>query len=205
MAAGKWVSSAAVGSIPVTGGRFGCEGAKCTRATSKALPFKEAKVSSKKMGLRRVGIVGLSTLVVTSMMSLTGVSSFAAIGDYLVVPPVLNVARNVGNQPAANVTLEFANNWGAGATQTFTVGGNDCSTAAGIAKAVGFNGPPAFAVTDPGLDNNVLDTPPFLAENMSSSSGSCTVAGILDVVTFTQAAASTGIITDNWLLTLSSI
>jgi putative cell wall-binding protein len=204
--AGKWVSFEVVGRNPVTGGRFGCEGAKCTRATSKAQPFKEAKVSTKNMGLRRVGIVGLSTLVVTSMMSLTGASSFAAIGDYLVVPPVLNVARGAGAAPASNVTLEFANNWGAGATQTFTVGGNDCSTAAGIAKAVGFNGPPAFMVTDPGLDNNmILDTPPFLAENMSSSSGSCAVAGILDVVTFTQAAASTGIITDNWLLTLSSI
>ena len=199
------VSSESVGSIPVNGGRFGCEGAKCTRATSKAQPFKEAKVSSKKMGLRRVGIVGLSTLVVTSMMSLAAAPSFAAIGDYLVVPPVLNVARGAVAAPAANVTLEFANNWGINPAQAFAVGGNDCSTAAGIAKAVGFNAAPVYAVTDPGLDNNVGDTAPALTETMSSSSGSCAIAGITDVVTFSQAAASTGIITDNWLLTLSAI
>src|SRR5450759_2426516 len=117
MPAGKCVSYESVGSIPVNGGRFGCEGAKCTRATSKAQPFKEAKVSSKKMGLRRVGIVGLSTLVVTSLMTLTGASSFAAIGDYLVVTPVPSVARGVNGQAAANVTLEFANHWGTGPTQ----------------------------------------------------------------------------------------
>src|ERR1035437_152495 len=73
MPVGMCVSSESVGSISVNGGRFGCAGAKCTRATSKAQPFKEAKVSSKKMGLRRVGIVGLSTLVATTMMS--GVAS----------------------------------------------------------------------------------------------------------------------------------
>src|ERR1035437_1607387 len=73
MPVGMCVSSESVGSISVNGGRFGCAGAKCTRATSKAQPFKEAKVSSKKMGLRRVAIVGLSTLVATTMMS--GVAS----------------------------------------------------------------------------------------------------------------------------------
>ena len=35
----------------------------------KALPFKEAKVSSMKRGLRRAGIVGLSTIVATSVMA----------------------------------------------------------------------------------------------------------------------------------------
>lgn len=165
-------------------------------------------MSSMSNGLRRVGIVGLSTLVAASMMTFSAATTYAAVGDYAAV--TVPLVTNAPAQTAGSLTLEFANSWSTGATQTFTVGANDCTTIAGINKAVEFNGAPTATVTDPLPANTAgFTTPQFTAAPSStvlgSSSATCLAAGISDKVTLTQGLPSSGTATDNWLVTLTGV
>jgi putative cell wall-binding protein len=208
MPVGMCVSSESVGSIPVNGGRFGCAGAKCTRATSKAQPFKEAKVSSMKTGLRRVGIVGLSTLVATSMMSLFAAPSFAAADDYAAASAP-NVALGATGQSAGDLSLQFANAFTLSQTQTFKIepggGPNDCSVLpASAGKAIGFAATPTVTVTGPIPAN--ADTTPTFSVALTSSTSACNTAGVKDLVTITETAAlATGTASDVFTVHLSNI
>jgi putative cell wall-binding protein len=156
-----------------------------------------------KKDLRRVGIVGLSTLVVTSMMTLTAGASFAAAGDYAAVSHP-NVLQGQAGQPAGNLTLELANGWTTGATQTFTIAGNNCSTAAGIAAAVSFSSVPNAAVAR-GTGTDPTDTAPNPSKALTGSSASCITAGVNDKLTLTQALPATGTGGDTFVITLSGI
>ena len=89
-------------------------------------------MSSIKKGLRRVGIVGLSTLVAASMMTLSAASSFAVAGDF-----AHSARRDAGatSQPHGSLTLDFANDFTTNATQTFTITGiRTHATTAGNAR-----------------------------------------------------------------------
>jgi len=155
-------------------------------------------------GLRRLGIVGLSTLVATTAMTGFAPTTYAAAGDYA-AGSVLEVMHGQASAPAGALSLEFANSWAAGASQTFTVGSNNCATPAGIAAAIGFSALPTVAVSDPGVAN-VGGTPPALSPGvLGSSSAACGTAGIADQVTLTSAAASTGIATDTYKVDLGTV
>ena len=153
--------------------------------------------------LRRVGIVGLSTLVAASMMTLSAATTYAAAGDYAAASTPLVTAPQTAAL-AGNLSLEFANSWTTGASQTFTVGSNNCLTVAGIAAAVEFSAPPTATVSDPGAAN-VGGTMPTPTAVLGSSSAACVTAGITDRITYTQAGASTGVVTDTYLLTLTNV
>ena len=109
-------------------------------------------MSSMKKGLRRVGIVGLSTLVATSMMSLSAATSYATSGDFVALSHP-NVAQGQLGAPAGGLTLDFANSWLTGASQTFTIkphsAANDCSTVGGISSAVGSQPPRLWPCPNP--------------------------------------------------------
>ena len=161
-------------------------------------------MSSMNQGLRRVGIVGLSTIVATTAMTGLAATTYAAAGDYSAAS-VLNVAQGQSAAPAGALSLEFANDWAANASQTFTVGSNDCSSPAGIASAVEFAALPTVVVSDPGVAN-VGGTSPSLSPGvLGSSSPDCLTAGIQDKVTLTQVAVSTGVATDTYKVDLSVI
>jgi len=160
-------------------------------------------VISMNNGLRRVGIVGLSTLVAASMMTFSAATTYAAAGDYAAASTPLVTAPQTAAL-AGNLSLEFANNWTTGASQTFTVGSNNCLTAPGIAAAVGFSALPTATVTDPGAPN-VGGTMPTPTAVLSSSSPACATALITDRITYTQAAPSTGVVTDTYLLALTVV
>src|SRR5664279_2634015 len=69
----------------------------------KALPFKEAKVSSMKRGLRRAGIVGLSTVVAGSVMfgfAATAQADWAATGGSI---GLVDTQPLVGNTQGATL------------------------------------------------------------------------------------------------------
>lgn len=161
-------------------------------------------MSSINNGLRRAGIVGLSTLVAASAMTLSAATTYAAAGDYAAAS-IPAVSQGQLLAPAGALSLEFANSWTTGATQTFTVGSNDCSTAAGIAAAVEFAALPTVVVSDP-TPTNVGGTMPILTPGvLGGSSAACVTAGITDKVTLTQAAPSTGVATDTYKVDLSVI
>jgi len=162
-------------------------------------------VISMNNGLRRAGIVGLSTLVASSMMALSAAPTYAAAGDYAAAS-VVEVAQGQLAAPAGALSLEFANSWTTGATQTFTVGTNDCSTAAGIAAAVEFAALPTVVVSDPAPANSATDTAPVLTPGvLGSSTATCATAGITDRVTLTQSVPSTGVATDTYKVDLSVV
>jgi len=167
-------------------------------------------VSSMKKGLRRVGIVGLSTLVATSMMSLSAATSYAAPGDFVALSHP-NVAQGQLGAPAGGLTLDFANSWLTGASQTFTIkpngAPNDCTTAGGISSAVGFAAAPTVAVSDPAPANSAADTTPTFTAALSSSD-TCGPVGIKDIVTITTtlpASPASPVNADTWRVTLSGI
>ena len=161
-------------------------------------------MSSKNKGLRRLGIVGLSTLVATTAMTGVAATTYAAAGDYAAASAV-EVAQGQTSAPAGALSLEFANAWAAGASQTFTVGSNDCSTPAGVAAAVELSALPTVVVTDPGTAN-VGGTMPTLSPGvLGSSSAACGTAGITDKLTLTQAAVSSGVPADTYKVDLSGI
>ncbi|MHB8187049.1 MAG: cell wall-binding repeat-containing protein [Dermatophilaceae bacterium] len=170
-------------------------------------------MSSKIKGLRRVGIVGLSTVVAASMMTLSAASSFAAAGAYTTTPtPPPLVTQGATNQTAGDLSLEFANAWTTNAAQTFTVGTgaaaagavNDCLTAAGIDAATGYSVVPTVTVTDPAPANIGARTPTFVT-TLGSSTPACATAGIKDQVTITQGLPATGTATDTFVVTLSNV
>jgi len=181
-------------------------GVQCTQSCLRVMPYRRPiKVSSMNNGLRRAGIVGLSTLVATSMMALSAAPTYAAAGDYAAAS-IPQVSQGQLLAPAGALSLEFANSWTTGATQTFTVGTNDCSTAAGIAAAVEFAALPTVVVSDPAPTNSATDTAPILTPGvLGSSNATCATAGIQDRVTLTQALPSTGVATDTYKVDLSVI
>ena len=164
-------------------------------------------MSSMKKGLRRVGIVGLSTLVATSMMSLSAATSYATAGDFVALSHP-NVAQGQLGAPAGGLTLDFANSWLTGASQTFTIKPNgalnDCTTAGGISSAVGFAAAPTVAVSDPAPANSAADTTPTFTAALSSS-GTCGLVGIKDIVTITTTLPASPVNADTWRVTLSGI
>ena len=168
-------------------------------------------MSSMKMGLRRVGVVGLSTLVVTSMMSLSDAPAFAAAAVYAQesVPAAPNVLQGGTNQAAGNLSLTFDNAWLTAATQTFTIAGgaaNVCDTAAHAAAAVSYSAVPVLTVTDAdAVANDPTDTKPAFTAALTGTGTGCNALGILNTLTITQTPPSTGLATDRYKLTLSGI
>src|SRR5680860_989955 len=159
-------------------------------------------------GMRRIGVLGLSTIVATTAMTGFAATSQAAAGDYKAAS-VVEVEQDPGTpqtaQDAGDLSLEFANNWNTGAAQTFTVASNDCTTAAGIDAAVEFAELPTVTVTDPGAAN-VGGTAPILSPGvLGSSTPACDTAGITDKVTLNQALPSTGVATDTYKVDLTDI
>src|SRR5680860_1110734 len=146
-------------------------------------------------GMRRIGVLGLSTIVATTAMTGFAATSQAAAGDYKAAS-VVEVEQDPGTpqtaQDAGDLSLEFANDWNTGASQTFTVASNDCTTAAGIDAAVEFAALPT--VTVPGTPNVGGTTPALSPGVLGSSSAACDTAGITDKVTLNQAAPSTGLV-----------
>jgi len=158
-------------------------------------------------GLRRIGVLGLSTIVATTAMTGFAATTHAAAGDYTAAS-VVEVAQDPAPQApqnAGSLSLEFANNWNTGATQTFTVASNDCSTAAGISAAVEFAALPTVTVSDPGAANAGGTSPVLSPGVLGSSSAACDTAGITDKVTLNQAAPSTGVVTDTYKVDLTDV
>ncbi len=131
-------------------------------------------------------------------------TSSAAAGDYTAASAP-QVSQRQAAATAGDLSLEFANSWTTGATQMFTVGSNNCSTAAGIAAAVELSALPTVVVTDPDLANVGGTMPTLSAGTLGSSSAACTAAGITDKVTLTHAAASTGVATDTYKVDLTLV
>lgn len=168
-------------------------------------------MSSKIKGLRRVGIVGLSTVVAASMMSLSAVTATALPPAYTALTAP-NVTRTTG-QTAGTVTLDFANVFTTNASQTFTISGNNCSTAAGIAAATEFTAAAgatlgslstSFAAGSSTAGSGTATAPSFTSVTGSSSTA-CATVGIVDQVTLTLTQPSAGVATDYFKFTLPSV
>ena len=151
-------------------------------------------MSSKIKGLRRAGIVGLSTVVAISMT--TGLAMTAS-----ALPPAYTaltaptVTQGANNQGAGSLRLDFANVFATNAAQTFTVGSNDCTTAVGIAAATGFSSVPTATLTGPFLTTATTAgtaPKPTSTTTLGSSSAQCATAGIKDQVTLTLTTPSSG-------------
>jgi putative cell wall-binding protein len=137
-------------------------------------------VSTKKMGLRRVGIVGLSTLVATSMMSMGAVTAQAAwagsggqIGLVDTQPTVdgtqgaTMVTPGVNGQAIGDIRLLIPNTFKSGDTIDLTVldraasvaANNDGNVNASPAHKVAFTGAPTVTVTaTPFVGSTTIDT-----------------------------------------------
>ncbi len=195
------------GKISLNGEQVRLRGVDCTESHPELCLTGGQEVSSMNIGLRRAGIVGLSTLVATTAMTGLAATTYAAAGDYA-ASSVVTVAQDPAPQvpqAAGSLSLEFANSWTTGATQTFTVGANNCTTAAGIAAAVEFAALPTVVVSDPAPANVGGTTPTLTPGALGSSSAACVTAGIKDKLTLTQAAPSTGVATDTYKVDLSVI
>ena len=162
-------------------------------------------------GLRRVGIVGLSTVVAASMMTGLAATASATAGDYAALTTP-NVAQGAAAAPAGSVALSFANNFVATNTQTFQIkpGGaaNVCTTVSGLAASIGFAANPTVAVTGPfnaagTAPGTAAPAPAFAATAVpSKSNAACTKN---DIVTITTTSTSVAPLTDTWKVTLSGI
>jgi len=133
----------------------------------------------------------------------------SALPDTFTALSAPDVAQGTTNQAVGSVTLDFANDYVTNSAQTFTINGNSCSTAAGIAKATEFAAVPTAALTGPfltGATTAGTATKPAFTTTLSSSTTQCATAGITDVVTLTLApAAATGTATDWFKATLSNV
>ena len=164
-------------------------------------------MSSKIKGLRRAGIVGLSTVVAISMTTGLAMTASALPPAYTALTAP-NVARGAG-RPAGDLTLDFANVFATNAAQTFTISGNNCATAPGIAAATGFAANPASAVAGPymatGTTAGTASAPGFTSL-LGSSSAQCATAGIKDQVTLTLTSPSSVVGPTDWFkYTLSTV
>jgi putative cell wall-binding protein len=136
----------------------------------KALPFKEAKVSSMKRGLRRAGIVGLSTVVASSVMfgfAATAQADWATTGGSIGLvdtqPTVTNtqgstlVYPGVSGQAMGDIRLALPNAFQNGDTIDLAVfdrtatndglgGGSNGQINADAAHKLGFSGTPLVTV-----------------------------------------------------------
>ena len=208
------VCSASVGVNSVNGGRLGCAGRSAPEPHQKFCLSRRPIVSSKIKGLRRVGIVGLSTVVAASMMTLSAAGSFATAGAY-VAASAPNVIQGTTSQAAGNVSLDFANSFVIGTAQTFQIkrGGaaNDCTTPAGLAAAISFSAAPTAPVTGPFLADGTTagsgsDTAPTLVVGaITGSSAACTANNVFDTVTVSSNVVSTGVATDTFRVTLNTV
>jgi len=119
------------------------------------------------------------------------------------------VAQGTTSQAVGSVTLDFANDYVTDSAQTFTINGNSCLNAVGIAKATEFAAVPTAALTGPfltGATTAGTATKPTFTTTLGSSTTQCATAGITDVVTLTLApAAATGTATDWFKATLSNV
>jgi putative cell wall-binding protein len=112
-------------------------------------------------------------------------------------------------QAAGDVEYWTSNNWTTNATATYTIAGNNCSTTAGIAAAVGFSAAPTTAVSGPFVQATGAAgtaTKPAVTGALSSSTPACATAGIKDVFTVTfPSPAAPAPSSDVFSLTLSGI
>ncbi|MHB1472341.1 MAG: cell wall-binding repeat-containing protein [Dermatophilaceae bacterium] len=164
-------------------------------------------MSFKIKGLRRAGIVGLSTVVAISMTTGLAVTASALPPAYTALSAP-NVARATA-QPAGSLTLDFTNSFVTNAAQTFTISGNNCATAPGIAAATGFTANPTSAVAGPFIANGTTAgtaTVPGFTSLLGSSSTQCATAGIKDQVTLTLTSPSSVAGPTDWFkYTLSTV
>ena len=136
----------------------------------KALPFKEAKVSSMKKGLRRAGIVGLSTVVASSVMfgfAATAQADWATTGGTIGLVDTLPLVANtqgstlvypgVSGQAMGDIRIALPNSFQNGDTVDLAVfdrtatndsagGGSNGQINADTAHMLGFSGTPVVTV-----------------------------------------------------------
>lgn len=146
--------------------------------------------------LRRAGVGGVAAAVAFGSLSVMS-PAFAA---------VPNVTAGASNQAAADVSGTFKNDFTAGAALTFTIHGNDCSSTAGLADAVGFASMPTLAVSPAAGSDASTGTPSFGPGVLASDGAQCGANGIQDQVTFKTTSASVGSkLTDDIDYVLSNI
>lgn len=158
--------------------------------------------------LRRAGVGGVAAAVAIGTLATAG-TAFAVAGTYSAASTP-NVTQGASNQLAGDLSLEFADNWKTNASQTFTVGTNNCSTTASIAKAIGFSSAPTVSVANGTASTAPGNTPgfgakPALTVTLSSSDTQCATAGIKDVVTVSTSAASPAPDGDTFVMTLGNV
>lgn len=154
--------------------------------------------------LRRAGVGGVAAAVAFGSLSVMS-PAFAAPGVSASSAP--NVTQGATNQAAGDVAATFANNFTTNATETFTVGANDCSTQANIDKAIGFTKDPTVTLSGPvkaGGGAGDARKPSYTVQ-VQSSSAACTTAGIKDQVVVTLTQPSDGTATDEFTLTLGGV
>lgn len=97
-------------------------------------------MSKSTFGWRQAGFAGVAAALVAGG-ALVGIGTAnAAASTLTLVPGQTKTAVHAGgtDQALAPVVFTTDNHWNTNSTLTFTVAGNDCSTAAGIAKAISF-------------------------------------------------------------------
>ena len=112
-------------------------------------------MSTATKGLRRAGAGGLAAAVVAGMVvASAGIASARATpvaGTYKLTATSVatTIYPGVASQAAANVEYWTASSWTTGATLKFTIGANNCSTAAGLGNAVSFGAAPSVTLAGP--------------------------------------------------------
>lgn len=165
--------------------------------------------------LRRAGAGGLAAAVVAGMLvASAGIASAAATpvaGTYQLTSTATQTVIYPGLSGQAGGDVEYwtSNNWTTNATATYTIAGNNCSTTAGIAAAIGFTSAPTATIAGPFVQTTGAAgtaTKPTVTTALSSSSPACATAGIKDVFTVTfPSPAAPAPSSDVFSLTLSGI
>lgn len=150
-------------------------------------------MSKSTFGWRKAGFAAVATALVAGG-ALAGISTAAAVpaepGQLDTESPAPSVLKGQTDAPAGDLDFEFLNSWTTGSSVTFTIAGNTCSNAAGIAKAIEFASAPSVSVTGPttGIDSTTPGTAgaatPVFTTTLGSSGatppGECATAGIQD-------------------------
>jgi putative cell wall-binding protein len=151
-------------------------------------------VSTATTRLRRAGAGGLAAAVVAgTLVASAGLASAAATpvaGTYQLTATsaATTIYPGLANQAAGDVEYWTTSGWTTGDTLTFTVGANNCSTAAGLANAVSFSAAPSVTLAGPFVQTTGAAgtaAKPTFTTKLGQSSAACTTAGVNDTFTIT--------------------
>lgn len=137
--------------------------------------------------LSTTGVAILSTVLVVGA-AIAGVSpAVAANTATMTAAAKTGIAAGAVSAPVANVNYKFTNDYNTNASVTFTIGNNDCSTAAGVAKAVGLKSGdvPTFAIVSPTAAAGDPAVTPVTATVTYNMVSDCAVNGVFDEFTVT--------------------